>query len=107
MSEKAQAKAGGIAYHHCAPFVVAGFGLCWAVMYIIAYSFIFMPLDSLSSLQRDVGRIGYLAGIVVFEVVLYMLFDRLGTKRFRIPLALGAYGALALMVVTCAPLTDQ
>ncbi|HIW75017.1 MULTISPECIES: helix-turn-helix transcriptional regulator [Gordonibacter] len=102
MSEKAQAKAGGIAYHHCAPFVVAGFGLCWAVMYIIAYSFIFMPLDSLSSLQRDVGRIGYLAGIVVFEVVLYMLFDRLGTKRFRIPLALGAYGALALMVVTCA-----
>ena len=76
MSEKAQARVTEVSYGQFAPFVVVGFGLCWAVMYIIAYSFVFTPLDAFSSLQRDVGRIGYLGGIVVFEMALYALFGR-------------------------------
>ena len=102
MSEKAQARVTEVSYGQFAPFVVVGFGLCWAVMYIIAYSFVFTPLDAFSSLQRDVGRIGYLGGIVVFEMALYALFGRFCSTRFRIPLAVAAYIALAAMVVVSA-----
>lgn len=102
MEEKAQSNGGMGLYGQFLPFVVVGFGLCWATTYIFAYSFIFSPAGDASSLQRDIGRMGYLGGIVVCELFIYLFFEKLRAHRFRVPLAVGAYGALLIIVLLCA-----
>ena len=101
MKEKAASDVGGTLYGQFMPFVVVGFALCWAVTYIFAYSFIFTPLDEFSVVQRDVGRMCYLWGVVLFEVFIYALYDKVRSLRFRVPLAVVAYVVLVALVV-CA-----
>ncbi len=85
-----------------APVAVVGFGLCWAALYIIDYTFIFMPVDTFSTVQRDVGRVCYLAGIFLCEAAVFLLYGRLSAFNFRLPLAFAAYGLLVVMVAVNA-----
>lgn len=102
MKGKAESGAEETLYGQFMPFVVVGFALCWAVTYIFAYSFIFTPLDELTVAQRDVGRMCYLWGVVLFEVLIYALYDKVRSFRFRVPLAVAAYVVLVALVVVCA-----
>lgn len=102
MKEKREAGAEETLYSQFMPFVVVGFALCWAVTYIFAYSFIFTPVDELTVVQRDVGRMCYLWGIVLFEMLIYVLYDRVRNKPFRVPLAVVAFVVLVLLVLSYA-----
>ena len=86
-----------------APVAVVGFGLCWAALYIIDYTFIFMPVDTFSTVQRDVGK-GSCdpAGIFLCEAAVFLLYGRLSAFNFRLPLAFAAYGLLVVMVAVNA-----
>lgn len=102
MKEKAEGDIGDTLYGQFMPFVVVGFALCWAVTYLFAYSFIFTPVGELSIVQRDVGRMCYLWGVVLFEMLIYACYDKLRTLRFRVPLAVAAFVVLVALVVVCA-----
>ncbi|GKG89922.1 hypothetical protein CE91St32_09640 [Gordonibacter pamelaeae] len=102
MKERTESGAGETLYGQFMPFVVVGFALCWAVTYIFAYSFIFTPIEALSVVQRDVGRMCYLWGVVLFEMLIYGLYGRLRDRRFRVPLAVAAFVVLVALVVAYA-----
>lgn len=93
-------------YNQFRPLVVIGFGLCWSVTFIFAYSFIFTPINVFSPMQRDIARVGYLVAIPVAEALIYLFSNQLQNSRRRVALAIGAIIALAiaLAIYAIAPL---
>lgn len=102
MVSKAEVRSDDTTHEQFLPFIVLGFAFCWAVTYIFAYSFLFTPTDIFSPLQRDVGIVCYLCGIVIAEVALYASANRLGQYHFRRSLAVGACIGLLLMISLCS-----
>lgn len=76
---------------------VIGLSLTWFVTYTFAYSYVFTPLDTFSTIQANSSRVLYLGGIAGAQALLYRLSPRLVGRSFRVPLAVLA--SLFLLVL--------